>query len=66
MIRPSVARLLVAGLTMPSLVTGAWAAFWPAAFYGDFPGGRWIDCPPILRHLASGDVPRCLGRDASM
>ena len=54
MIRPSVARFLVVCLTMPSLVTGAWAAFWPAAFYGDFPGGgrEWVSADgPFNEHM---------------
>ena len=37
-VRGVMVRILLAGLGMPALVIGAWAAFAPRSFYEDFPG----------------------------
>lgn len=37
-LRHGMVRILLAGLGMPALVIGAWAAFAPRSFYENFPG----------------------------
>ena len=55
---PGLSRTLLWLLTVPNVVTGAWALGWPRSFYDDFPGGghAWVAALPSYNEHLVRDV----------